>query len=184
MNRYLLPAVVVATSMAFAASTCNAAILLSLRGTLTSGSGSVLGNIPPARDFTLSVDFTPVAPGLATVNSGVFDTSLAAIMISGGDIILNDNGSNDQATFVLDTSSPTGALTFNFFGDAITDNQVSLINLSKLINGSPPADIAVNFGTGGDYVGKITAIPEPGFGALMLAATAMLGCGRRGHRRR
>lgn len=146
---------------AFSQQKGNAAIV-TFSGQLTSGSG-VLGDVPPATPFSILIDFTPTAPGFGMISSGLFSSSPGNIAISGGDIVLIEGGSNDQALFAINTTGPTGSLAVTFVGDAIMNNQVTTQNLVDLINASAPTTISANFGASGNYTGSVTsAVPEPG----------------------
>lgn len=166
------------TALALLASTGQAA--LTLNGTLTSGNGSALGTLPPSLDFSLSLDFDESNTSFSVVNSGLFSSTVANIQISGGDIIVLENGANDQALFALDTVGPSGSISVNFIGDAITTDAVTLENLLSLINAGAPATISVNFGAAGNYTGNVvSAVPEPSSVLLVAAAAAMATCLRR-----
>ncbi|MEM8735764.1 MAG: PEP-CTERM sorting domain-containing protein [Planctomycetota bacterium] len=172
-------------SMALVSASANHAsgAIVLFSGSLFSGSGSALGDVPPELDFTFSLDFTETSPGFASIDSGIFSTALGDIPVVGGDILLLDNGSNDQAIFAIDTSSPAGAFSANFAGDAIFDNLVTSANLASIINAAAPTTISADFGAAGNYTGRVTSasVPEPsGLIGLTVGALATIWRRRRG----
>ncbi|MCA9126744.1 MAG: hypothetical protein KDB22_06655 [Planctomycetales bacterium] len=140
------------------------AAIVTFQGSLTSGNGSLLGAVPPTRDFSVTLDFTETSPGFATINGGSFNVNPTVLTIDGGDIILVDNNSNDQALFSFQSSGPAGSFSVSFIGDAILNNRVTAENLRELIEQSSPSTLSADFGGSGSYTGSvISAVPEPGF---------------------
>lgn len=160
--------------MSFACFPVNSqAALVIFRGVLTSGSG-ILGDVPPTSPFSVLLDFTESSPGFATINSGLFSSSPGTIDISGGDILLIENGANDQGLFAISTTGPTGSLSVTFLGDGITNNQVTAQNLIDLVSAAAPSTISANFGTSGNYTGFVTsAVPEPSSLLLLGVCTGL-----------
>ena len=140
---------------------------IELVGTLNSGTGSALGNVPPALDFSLSLDFDESNTPFAIVTGGTFSSTMGMIQIPGGDLIVVENGPNDQALFAVDTTGPTGSISFNFIGDGITNNAATISNLSSLIAAAGTATVSANFGAAGNYTGSIAIVPEPTGAALL-----------------
>lgn len=150
----------------------SAAIVI-FTGAMESGDGMTLGSVPPAIDFEISLDFAESSNGFASINGGMFLSSVADIPIVGGEIVLIEGGSNDQGIFSIDTASPTGTFSANFLGDAFFDNEVTQANLISLINSASPTTISANFGSGGNYTGRVNsaAVPEPSaVGAIAVAS--------------
>lgn len=160
------------------------AAIVSFMGELSSGSG-VLGPAPPSTSFLLSLDFTAKSPGFGTINSGTFSSGPDSLQVSGGDILLIDNGANDQALFSINTSGPAGSLAVTFQGNAISNNFVTTENLVTFINAAGPSTISADFGASGNYTGRVTsAVPEPGSAMLLSAAGVYLAFRRRRRARR
>lgn len=156
----------------------NAAIVL-FQGQINSGSGTALGNAPPDIPFSITLDFTPIAPGFANINSGSFSTNSAVIDVVGGLISLTENGANDTASLALDTVGPIGSISTNFFADAVSTNEVSTANLIAMANSAGSSDLFANFGGGGNYSGTVTsAVPEPSSVSVLLSTLAVV-CVRR-----
>ena len=145
------------------ASRSSSAAIVIFTGAMESGDGITLGSVPPAIDFEISLDFEESASGFASITGGTFFSSVADIPITGGEIVLIEGGSNDQGIFSIDTASPTGTFSANFLGDAFFDNEVTQANLISLINSASPTTISANFGSGGNYTGRVNsaAVPEP-----------------------
>ncbi len=153
--------------------TSGQAAIVSFSGLLTSGNG-VLGLVPPTTPYSITLDFTQSTPGFATINSGLFDSSRGSINISGGDILLIDNGANDQALLSINTTGPIGSLAVTFRGSAISSNQVTTQNLVDLINAAP-STLSANFGTGGNYTASVvSAVPEPSSIMLLSGSIACM----------
>lgn len=158
--------------IATAGSASHAAVV-TFRGQFESGTGSALGNVPPEDlPFAIMLDFTQTLPGFADINSGNLTSGAASIAITGGEISLTDNGTNDSANFFLETTGPTGTISTNFSADAVSDDQVNTPNLVSIINASAPSFIIANFGGGGVYTGNvISAVPEPNAMLLLLGSS-------------
>lgn len=178
MNRltHSLAAILVLTLYA---STNTSAAIVTFTGQLTSGNG-VLGPVPPSTLFTLSLDFTSASPGIGTITGGLFSSVPGNISVTGGDILLIENGANDQALFSMNTSSPAGAISITATGNGFINNQVTAQNLVSLINTSAFTSVSANFGANGNYTGSISsAVPEPGSALLLSAAGLGLCLARR-----
>ena len=164
-------------------STNISAAIVIFTGQLTSGNG-VLGAVPPSTQFSLFLDFSATSPGFGTINSGMFNSSPGNIPVVSGDILLIENGANDQALFSINTTAPTGSISITATGNGFTNNQVTTQNLVSLINASAFTSVSANFGANGNYTGSISsAVPEPGSALLLSAAGLGLSLARRRRRR-
>ncbi len=153
--------------------------IINFGGQFTSGTGSLLGDLPPQRSFNVQLDFDSSLPGIGTVNSGMLTFSALSLNITGGNIFVSESGAMDQATLLFNTSGPNGSLSVSFFGNAIADSMVNESNLNALIRVGAPAAITANFGSSGSYTGTITAVPEPTSFALATIGIAIMGLGYR-----
>lgn len=160
--------------LTFCASTNTNAAIVVFAGQFTSGNG-VLGPVPPTMPFSVSLDFTSSGPGVGTINSGLFTNSSGNIAVVGGDILLIENGANDQTLFSINTSAPAGAISITASGNGLTNNQVTVPNLVTLINASTFTSVSASFGAGSNYTGSLsTAVPEPSSVLLLSGAGLML----------
>lgn len=160
-------------------STSTQAAIVVFAGQLSSGNG-ILGAVPPTMPFSLSLDFTSSGPGIGTINSGLFTNSSGNIAVVGGDILVIENGANDQALFSINTAAPAGAISITATGNGLTNNQVTAPNLVALINTSTFTSVSANFGASGNYTGSIsTAVPEPSSVVLLSGAGLVLAFCRR-----
>ncbi len=153
--------------------------IINFGGQFTSGTGSLLGDLPPQRSFNVQLNFDSILPGIGTVNSGMLTFSALSLNITGGNIFVSESGAMDQATLLFNTSGPNGSLSVSFFGNAIVDNMVNESNLNAMIRVGAPATITANFGSTGSYTGTITAVPEPTSFALAAIGIAIMGLGYR-----
>ena len=149
-------------------------------GLLQSGDGPEFGLLPPELEFQVELDFTETLPGLALIDSGTFFSDFGNLDVTGGDIVLIEGGSTDQALVTFDTSS-SGFFSVNFIGDAITTNEITSDNLQALIQAATPSAVALGFVGGGNYSG-ITAVPEPSSCWFTVSAVAAI-CFRRRRKR-
>ncbi len=146
--------------------------LVYLAGTIQSSSpgATALGQVPPAQDFTLELDFTPETT-FTTINGGQFTFgALAPIAITTGDISFFDLGANDQADFFASTMSPDGDLSFGFTGDLFTSEAITVASIEALA-ATGPVSFSARFGAD-SYFGTVSAVPEPSAGIAILIGLA------------
>ena len=137
------------------------------------GANSAFGDVPPAVDFSLGLGIDDITGSILNGTVGVNENP-SGIDVVGGTVTFLENGAQDIATFVIDTSSDGGITTdgqfsFNFAGDFVDNSLVNQGNLDAL-RGSTTSVNFFDFGNGqvSNYTGIATAIPEPTSAALLV----------------
>ncbi|MEM7455870.1 MAG: hypothetical protein AAF456_16065 [Planctomycetota bacterium] len=147
------------------------------------GTGSAFGNVPPTVDFSLSVVIDEMSGDILDGTVGANENP-TGINIIGGSVNFIENGNQDIATFIIDTSSDgmniDGQFSFNFAGDFVNNSLVNQTNLDSLL-GSTTSVNFFDFGNNqvSNYTGIATAVPEPATATILLGLFGLTAARRR-----